>query len=148
MGFVFLSIAAVVLIGSSRAGAQSSKHSEQVVFSGGGFNDGLGSPYGFWIWCEADSTNPYHGVCNGAMYVYARGLTEHVGGTITETPPDSSTYVMTVASADGSIAATLTNTPPVKQGPHNTVTVHFTAPSPGGTSSSDGNVVNVTGPSN
>ena len=143
-GFLVVAVAAVVLCGSPRAGAQSSHHSEQVVFSGGGFSDALNSPYGFWIWCEADSTNQYQGVCNGAMYVYARGLTKHVSGTITEPAP--STYLMVVGSSDGSIIATLENTPPVQQGPHNTVTVTFTSPSPGGTSSSDHNVVNVTGP--
>ena len=147
VGFVFFGIAAIVLSGGPRAGAQSSKHSEQVVFSGTGFNENLGSPYGFWIWCEADSTNPYQGICNGAMYVYARGLTKHVSGTITESPAGSSTYHMMVGSSDGSIIATLSNTPPVQQGPHNTVTVDFTEPA-GGTSSSDNNVVNVTGPSN
>jgi hypothetical protein len=143
-GSVFLAMAAVALCGSAGARGQSSHHSEQVVFSGGGFSPALNSPYGFWIWCEADSTNPYHGVCNGAMYVYARALTKHVSGTITESP--ASTYHMAVISSDGSIIATLSNVPPVQQGPHNTVTVDFTAPAPGGTSSSNANVVNVTGP--
>jgi hypothetical protein len=142
-GFLFLAIAAVVLCGAPRAGAQNTHHSEQVVFSGGGFSEDLQSPYGFWIWCEADSTNPYQGVCNGAMYVYAKGLTKHVSGTITE--PEPSTYVMMVGSQDGSIIAKLTNTPPVKQGPNNMVTVDFSAPSVG-SGSSDKNVVNVTGP--
>ena len=93
-GFLFLAIAAVVLCGARGAGAQSSHHSEQVVFSGGGFSTALDSPYGFWIWCESDSTNPYLGVCNGAMYVYERGLVKQVSGTITE--PASSTYHMMV----------------------------------------------------
>jgi hypothetical protein len=143
--FLFLAIAAVVLCGAPRAGAQNTHHSEQVVFSGGGFSEDLGSPYGFWIWCEADSTNPYQGLCNGAMYVYARGLTKHVSGTMTEFPEHSSSYHMAVASQDRSIIAVLTNTPPVKQGPHNTVTVDFSAPSVG-SGVSDKNVVNVTGP--
>jgi len=144
--FLCFALAAVVLCGTPRVAAQSSQHSEQVVFSGGGFSADLNSPYGFWIWCEADSTNPYQGACNGAMYVYARALTKHVSGTIIELAP--STYRMMVGSDDGSIIATLTNTPPVQQGPHNTVTVDFAAPAPGGTSSSDKNVVNVTGPAN
>ncbi|HXG91688.1 MAG TPA: hypothetical protein VNN73_04880 [Blastocatellia bacterium] len=69
-GFLFPAIAAVVLCGAPRTNAQSSHHSEQVVFSGVGVCPEFG-PVGFWIWCEADSTNPYHGVCNGAMYVYS-----------------------------------------------------------------------------
>jgi len=145
-GFLVVAIAAVVLCGSPRAGAQSSHHSEQVVFSGGGFSAALNSPYGFWIWCEADSTNPYQGVCNGAMYVYARGLTKHVSGTIAE--PQDHMYKMTVASNDGLIQATLTNVGSINQGPHNTVMVHFTAPPPGGVGISTNAVVNVTGPSN
>ena len=140
-------VGAMLLLGAvPGVSAQSSHHSEQVVFSGGGFSDALDSPYGFWIWCEADSTNPYQGECNGSIYVYADGLVKHVTGTITELPPDSSTYHMLVGSRDGSIMALLSNVPPVQHGPHNTVTVTFTTPAPGGTSSSDHNVVNVTGP--
>ena len=149
-GFLVLAIAAVLLCGTPRAGAQSSHHSEQVVFSGGGFSGDLESPFGFWVWCEADSTNPYHGICNGAMYVYARGLTKHVSGTIAELQEHM--YQMTVASNDGLIQATLTNVPnsdgSVNHGPHNTVMVHFTAPPPGGNGTSNNAVVNVTGPSN
>ena len=46
------------------------KNSEQVVFSGVAFlasSFSNGTPAGFWIWCEADSQNPYQGRCSGAM---------------------------------------------------------------------------------
>ena len=145
-GFLALAVATVLLCGTPRTGAQSSHHSEQVVFSGGGFSGDLQSPFGFWVWCEADSTNPYHGICNGAMYVYARGLTKHVTGTIAE--PQDHIYKMTVASDDSSIQATLTNVGSINQGPHNTVMVHFAAPLPGGVGTTTNAVVNVTGPSN
>ena len=144
-GFLALAIALVLLCGTPRAGAQSSHHSEQVVFSGGGFSDDLESPFGFWVWCEADSTNPYQGRCNGAMYVYARGLTKHVSGTIAE--PQEHIYEMTVAADDGSIQAILTNVGSINRGPHNTVMVDFAAPGPGAGISTNA-VVNVTGPSN
>src|SRR5207245_303614 len=51
------------------------RNSEQVIFSGvASTGSTFGSPVGFWIWCEADSTNPYAGECNGAMYFYALGI--------------------------------------------------------------------------
>ena len=80
------------------------------------------------------------------MYVYARGLTKHVTGTIAE--PQDHIYKMTVASDDSSIQATLTNVGSINQGPHNTVMVHFAAPLPGGVGTTTNAVVNVTGPSN
>ena len=65
---VTIILCVAVFSGTSKAAPASS---EQVVFSGIGFaGDGAwASPVGFWIWCEADSGNPYQGRCNGAMYV-------------------------------------------------------------------------------
>jgi len=126
---------------------QAAMNSEQVVFSGTGSGvfpsaPGHSSPFGFWVWCESDSTNPYVGACAGAMYVYALGLTRHVSGTITEL--SSGAYLMTVHSSDGAIVASLTNTPPVTKGPTNIVTAAFS--SPAGAGKSTNAVVNVTGP--
>ena len=132
----------VVLVTAPGVSAQP-RNSEQVVFSGTGFGTfGGGSPVGFWIWCEADSENPYAGECNGAMYFYALGITKHVDGTIAE--PSDGHYVMTVSSRDSSVACTLANPALAVQGPRNTVNVGCTAPA--GSGSSTNAVVNVTGP--
>jgi hypothetical protein len=124
------------------AGAAAANNSEQVVFSGTGF--GSAGPVGFWVWCEADSNNPYAGECNGAMYFYALGITRHVEGEISE--PEEHEYVMDVASTrDSLVDCTLANGLPIKHGPNNTVTVTCTAPS-GFSGTSTNAVVNVTGP--
>src|SRR5215467_6652176 len=83
--------------------------------------------FGFWIWCEADSENPYAGSCQGTMYFYGIALTKHVSGNISEPTPH--TYVMVVSSSDGSIACSLTNVPPIKTGLKNMVNVSCSAPS-------------------
>jgi hypothetical protein len=142
--FLVLSVAAIVLCGAPRAGARNRQHSEQVVFSGVGSCTEFGN-VGFWIWCEADSNNPYQGECNGAMYVYSQGITKHVDGDIEE---DESTgaYTMTVQSRDGSLSATLTNDPPARKGPRNTVEFMVTVPAGSCSGSSTNAVVNVTGP--
>ena len=133
---------------SSVGGRQiAAKNSEQVVFSGvAGVHSTFpsGSPAGFWIWCEADSSNPYLGECNGSMYFYALGITKHVEGEVTE--PSEGIYRMEVSSTlDNSVNCVLTNqSPDPVNGPQNTVTVSCTSPSGSATSTSA--VVNVTGP--
>jgi hypothetical protein len=126
----------------------SAKNSEQVVFSGVaaiGSSFPNGSPVGFWIWCEADSTNPYAGECNGAMYFYALGITRHVDDAAEIQELSEGVYKITVASTtDSSIACTLQNAQAPSNGPHNTVTVTCTTPS--GSATSNTAVVNVTGP--
>jgi hypothetical protein len=137
----------VIFTVSDTARVKAAERSEQVIFSGTGTLDSTGAPFGFWIWCEAESDNPYLGECKGAMYLYAQGLTKHVEDAeepgITEGP--DGIYTMDVVSGDGSIAATLTNTEEAVRGPHNTVTVTFTSPDVG-TGTSTNAVVNVTGP--
>ena len=138
----------VIALGCQNANAQASKHSEQVVFSGVGFaGDGdWASPVGFWIWCEADSANPYLGRCNGAMYVYAQLITTGVNGTISEGP--DGIYHMHITSNQGAsvLEAFLVNEGAPVRGPRNGVDFEVTTPA--GTSSgfSDTSVVNVTGP--
>jgi len=115
------------------------KSSEQVVFSGVTSSGTIG----FWIWCEAESENPYAGECNGAMYFYDLGITKHVEGEVTE--PSEGIYRMDVSSTvDSSVQCTLMNQAEAQRGPTNTVSVTCTAPSRSGTSTSA--VVNVTGP--
>jgi hypothetical protein len=99
--------------------------------------------FGFWIWCEADSTNPYVGRCQGSMYFYGLGLTKHVSGHVTEPSPHS--YVMVVSSSDGKVACSLTNVPPIKSGLTNTVNASCSAPA--GVGTSPNSVVHATGPS-
>ena len=140
---------AVAWISTSRT-ASASEPSEQVIFSGTGTLDGgelAGTPFGFWVWCEAESDNPYEGECKGAVYIYALHLTKHVEDAeepgITE--PEEGIYVMNLASGDGTLAVTLQNTEEAVRGPRNTVTAVFTMPDVG-TGTSTSAVVNVTGP--
>ncbi len=139
-----------VALGGVSARAASS---QQVVFSGTGFfSDGSEpiTPFGFWIWCEGSSTNPYQGSCSGAMYFYALGITKGVSGSASGS---SAVFNMTVRSADGQVACSLTNSAPVLSGPANLVTATCSAPAQvSNTSDSDvigtstTAVVNVTGP--
>ncbi len=143
--FLFLVVATVVLCGTPGAAARINSHSEQVVFSGVGACPEFG-PVGFWIWCESDSSNPYQGECNGAMYVYSQGITKGVQGFITE-DENTGAYTMSVFSRDTSLTAMLTNEPPVRKGPRNTVDFTVNVPAGSCTGSSNNAVVNVTGPS-
>jgi hypothetical protein len=120
------------------------QHSEQIVFSGTGFGDF--GPFGFWIWCQdADSSTPYAGECNGAMYFYALHITKGVEGEVSEGP--DGIYTMTVNSRKGdSVSCTLVNdSEELTAGPTNSITVTCSAPA--GTGTSDNAVINVTGPS-
>lgn len=106
--------------------AQAASNSEQVVFSGTGFPPVSSEPWGFWVWCQNEQAGPsvghsrYETDCSGALYFYARNVVAHVTGEISE--PEEGTYVMDLESLDGSVSCTLTNTPPINQGPNNTVT--------------------------
>ena len=141
--------ALLLLVGfttAASAGQGADHHSEQIIFSGTGFgtfND-TPSPFGFWIWCQdADSSTPYAGVCNGATYFYALGITKGVNGEVNELSPG--VYQMTVSSRNGSsVSCQLTNETPIASGPSNTVDV--TCVTPSGAGQSTNAVVNVTGP--
>jgi hypothetical protein len=99
--------------------------------------------FGFWIWCEGESTNPYNGACNGAMYFYGIAITEGVFGSVTET--SENIYQMSVHSSDGKVNCTLVNeSATITRSLTNTVSAVCSAPSGHGTSPHT--VVNVTGP--
>jgi hypothetical protein len=140
-----LVLATAVSLGlAAGAGAASS---EQIVFSGTGFSQTANAPFGFWIWCEsAESSNPYAGECNGAMYFYSLHITKHVGDVVPLQEPAEGQYRMDVASTDGSVACTLENDPPATSGPTNTVHVSCTSPVSFTDGLSTNAVVNVTGP--
>ena|SRR5438477_4633046 len=137
-----LAASAVALgtLGFTMTSASAAHNSEQVVFSGAGSSD-IG-PFGNWIWCEADSENPYQGNCSGSVYFYAQHITKHVVGEISE--PADGLYVMDVWSADHSVACQFSNPSEAVRGPHNTVDVSCSAPAASGSSTTE--VVNVTGP--
>lgn len=145
--------ALVIAFGASvvvTAGQGADHHSEQIIFSGTGFGtfDGTPSPFGFWIWCQdADSSTPYAGECNGAMYIYALRLTRGVEGEVSEL--SEGIYQMTVSSRkNASLSCQLTNElneeGELDHGPNNTVDVVCTTPA--GEGQSTNAVVNVTGP--
>jgi hypothetical protein len=137
-------------------------NSEQVVFSKtGGFmtltgNAKPATPFGFWIWCEGASANPYQGECNGAMYFYALATpATHVVGQVMEGPAGIYTMHVVEGTAGGGTlnpeyTCTLTNTAPNLQGPGNSVKVScIFSPALGGgmgTASVADAIVNVTGP--
>jgi hypothetical protein len=134
---------AVTVLPASTAFASSS---EQVVFSGTGFStfNNTPTPFGFWIWCEGPSSNPYQGQCSGSMYFYAIGIPKHVvDGKITGLG-NNQFSITVVSTLDNSVDCTLVNAPPLLSGPDNTVTANCQAPA--GTGTSDNAVVTVTGP--
>ncbi len=151
-GLVVVLIPYVTRTTTARAAA-----SQQVIFSGTGvFTDDAAArpitPFGFWIWCEGASANPYRGECNGAMYFYAFGITKGVFGSVSGSGQQ---FTMSVHSSDGVIACTLKNGPTVVSGPANMVTATCTSPSQvvdttdNDTSGLSTNaVVNITGPAN
>lgn len=146
-------VAAVILWVAHGSVTRAANNSEQIIFSDSGTGSGTfvnpstgnreSTPFGFWVWCEGDSTNPYQGNCQGAMYFYAFAITKHVSGTVAETATPNS-YMMSVASSDGAVHCALTNTPPITKGLTNTVSVVCSAPS--GSGSDKRAVVHATGP--
>jgi hypothetical protein len=141
-----VAVAVMLVAGATPGVSLAAAHpeaAEQIIFSGQVPPGSFSVPAGFWVWCEDDeATNPYAGDCNGAMYFYELGLVRHVTGEVEEL--ESGAYEMTLTSDDGAIACTLSNVPPVRQGPANSVVVACTAPWISGTFS--GAVVRVTGP--
>jgi hypothetical protein len=147
-----LLVAAGAMFVTSQPAVRASSASEQVIFSdsGTGFGNFVNpatkatspTPFGFWIWCEGDSANPYQGECSGAIYFYAFGITKGVKGTVRET--SNNTYMMSVASADGVVSCALTNVPPITHSLTNKV--NMACSSPAGSGADSKAVVNVTGP--
>lgn len=136
---------------ASMTPSSASHHSEQVVFSGIapiGSTFQNASPAGFWIWCEAESNNPYAGECNGSMYFYALGITKHVSdidGVLSIEEFGNEQYRIRVRSTqDNSVDCTLESQAPPVHGPNNGV--HVSCTSPAGSADSTTAVVNVTGP--
>jgi hypothetical protein len=127
--------------------SSSPRNSEQVVFSGNasvGSTFAGGSSVAFWIWCEAESTNPYVGECNGAMSFAADRLTRHVEDAKITELSDGVYQIAVVSTRDDSVACTLTNAAAPVSGPRNTVRV--VCQMPAGSATSTSAVVNVTGP--
>ena len=127
---------------------QAANNAEQVVFSGVGVPPVSSEPFGFWVWCQvepASTHSRYDTDCNGAIYFYARGITKHVIGEVSE--PEEGIYEMELETPRADVQCVLSNTTPIVKGPHNTVLGECTVN--GGAVSglrSDDAVVNVTGP--
>jgi len=136
---------AAVLSSTAQASQGDAKHSEQVIFAGRGtatFGGG-DTAFGFAVHCEAESANKNAGNCTGFLYFHDLGLSGFVTGTESESG-DTDVYILTVSTADGSIACTLTNPSAPVNGPNNTVTVNCSVPS--GTATLTDAVVRVTAP--
>ena len=142
LAVAILSIASFALGGSS----------EQLVFSGTGFGTftpaggtATNTPFGFWIWCEVDSSNGYVGECNGAMYFYKLGITravEDAGAGAIQELSEGIYRISIVSKKDNAIACTLVNESD-NHGPNNLIDVSCSAPAGAGQAKG---VVNVTGP--
>jgi hypothetical protein len=149
-----LLVVSILAIASVAAAAN---NSEQVVFSGAGSGtfslnggDPTVTPFGFWIWCESDSGNPYVGECHGAMYFYTLGVVRSVEdagpGAIIENGEGLYSISVVDKKGQGLIFCTLTNSSD-NPGPSNMITVGCTAPGAIiGTGLAPDSVVNVTGP--
>jgi hypothetical protein len=116
-------LAAALLLALGAATAPAANNSEQVVFSKTGAFSNTFGPMGLWIWCEADSGNPYVGACAGSVYFYAvTPKAFGVNGSITESPADSGLYTMTVSSSGGFISnCQFRNPNPAVKGQNNTL---------------------------
>lgn len=102
--------------------AQAASNGEQLVFSGKGLPPTSSEPFGFWVWCQvepASENSHYDTDCNGALYFYARGITVHVTGEVSE--PEEGIYVLDLEAPRASLQCELTNAQPIVHGPHNTV---------------------------
>jgi hypothetical protein len=96
-------------------------NAEQVVFSGVGVPPVSSEPFGFWVWCQVEpaSTHSHYDTdCQGALYFYARGITTHVIGEVSE--PEEGIYLMELQAPRANVQCDLSNTTLVS-GPHNTV---------------------------
>ncbi len=140
VGGVALAMVAVMLGLALAPGAQASG-AQQIVFSAqnppstGSFTSGsVTTPFGFWIWCEGASTNPYTGRCGGAMYFYGlaivRGVQDFAAPTF-----GTSAVTLHVQSGDGAVHCDLTGPLSPSSGPTNTISVTCMKPSGSGTAS-------------
>jgi hypothetical protein len=142
--FLVVSILAIASI------AAAGSNSEQVVFSGigsGTFND-TETPVGFWIWCEADSSNKYLHECNGSMYFYNLNIVQGVEDPSASAFQELSEGIYQITVVDratgGSIINCMLTNESSKHGPSNNVDITCTTPS--GSTTVQHAVVNVTGP--
>jgi hypothetical protein len=128
---------AMTVTASIPAGAS---NTPQVTFgvSTATFDEAAGgtSHFGFWVWCDAGSTSSY-GDCRGSIYFYSLAPNA-VPVTGSVQPLGAGAYRMTVTAPPSrgfpaGVACTLTNTPPVTNGPANQVTAACTTPEGTGT---------------
>jgi hypothetical protein len=137
---VFLLSTALLAVGLG-AGTASAAGSEQAVFSiKPSFVPGLG-PLGFWIWCEAESDNPYVGECAGTIYFYGTTAVEQVADQATISEGPAGIYTIAITTSD--IDCSLTNETPDPRGSGQRIDISCTAPFTG--SGSVVGVVNVVG---
>jgi hypothetical protein len=138
-----LALAAVAAVASAMAVMAvpaGAANTPQVTFSvtGATFDLSAGgtSHFGFWVWCDAGSTSAY-GDCRGSIYFYSLAPNS-VSVTGTVQPLGAGTYLMAVTSPPSrgypaGVACTLSNTPPVTNGPANEVAATCTTPAGTGT---------------
>lgn len=145
-----LRTAAILLAaGCFTASAHAANNAEQLVFSGIGLPPVSTEPFGFWVWCQVhpapSGQGHYDTDCQGAVYFYARGITTHVTGEVSE--PEEGVYVMDLVAGKPALSCALSNVPPILKGPNNTVIGDCTLDGqPIAGLMSTGAVVHATGP--
>ena len=144
---VLVAACAGILLVVPAATSLAANNAEQVVFSGVGVPPVSSEPFGFWVWCQVEpaSTHSHYDTdCNGAIYFYARGITQHVIGEVSE--PEEGIYVMELEAPRANVQCELSNAT-IVSGPHNTVIGECTinGEDVSGLRSNDA-VVKVTGP--
>jgi len=90
-------------------------------------------PFAFAISCQTGEGNPNAYECAGGMQFRFTGsiIAKNVRGVFVrlDAPFPEDTYQVTVASEDGSVACTLTNTPPITDGRTNRIALSCAMPS-------------------
>jgi hypothetical protein len=136
-----------VLLALPVTASLAANNAEQVVFSGVGVPPVSSEPFGFWVWCQVEpaSTHSHYDTdCEGALYFYARGITTHVSGEVSE--PEEGIYLMELEATRTNVQCELSNVT-LLSGPNNTVIGECTinGEEVSGLRSNDA-VVKVTGP--
>jgi len=107
---------------------------EQMVVSGIGlFDEGssiAGTLFGFWIQQEADPNEVSSGQYEGSIYIDALGLSRNVSvwDSNGQTRISKGNLRRSVATADGTLSATLQIPNKPKKGPQNETSIEFTSP--------------------
>lgn len=112
-----------LVLSCSSAGIAGQKTNPCLGFS----SSGVSNIFGFWIWCETSSSNPYNGQCGGALY-YANVATGAYVAVHVEDSAPATPGSVTVTTSDGKITCTLVPPLTSTSGPTNTIGASCSGP--------------------